>query len=72
MTFRVRWWIQCYEDTRRFYDRVNTALQNVLNEAGVDVPFTTYDINVKEDEENLGRVSQAFREEFSISTQGDQ
>jgi small-conductance mechanosensitive channel len=72
MTFRVRWWIQSHEDTRRFYDRVNTALQNALDEAGVDKPFTTYDINVKMDEENVGRISEAFREDSSTSTQGDQ
>jgi MscS family membrane protein len=72
MTFRVRWWIQSYEDTRRFYDRVNTALQNALDEAGVDMPFTTYDINVKMDEENIGRISEVFREDSPTSTRGDQ
>jgi small-conductance mechanosensitive channel len=46
MTFRVRWWIKSYEDTRRIYDRVNTALQNALDEAGVDMPFITYDVNL--------------------------
>mgnify|MGYP001826872879 CR=1 FL=1 len=46
MTFRVRWWIKSYEDTRRVYDRVNTALQNTLDEAGVDMPFITYDVNI--------------------------
>ncbi len=47
MTFRVRWWIQSYEDTRRIFDRVNTALQKALDEAGIDMPFTTYDVNIK-------------------------
>jgi len=28
MIFRVRWWIESYEDTRRVYDRVNTTLQH--------------------------------------------
>jgi small-conductance mechanosensitive channel len=72
MTFRVRWWIQSYEDTRRFYDRVNTALQNALDQAGVDMPFTTYDINVKMDEENVGRISEAFREDSPTSTRDGQ
>jgi len=71
MTFRVRWWIQSYEDTRIFYDRANTALQNSLDEAGVDTPFTTYDINVKMDKENVGRISEASRGDSSASTGGD-
>lgn len=49
MTFRVRWWIESYEDTRRIYDRVNTALQKALDEAGIDMPFNTYDVNIKMD-----------------------
>ncbi|MFC2055384.1 mechanosensitive ion channel family protein [Chloroflexota bacterium] len=49
MTFRVRWWIESYEDTRRIYDRVNTALQKTLDEAGIDMPFATYDVNIKMD-----------------------
>jgi MscS family membrane protein len=47
MTFRVRWWIESYEDTRRIYDRVNTALQVALDGAAIEMPFTTYDVNLK-------------------------
>ena len=47
MTFRVRWWIDSYVDTRRMFDRVNTALQNALDEAGIEMPFNTYDINIR-------------------------
>ena len=72
MTFRVRWWIQSYEDTRAFYDRVNTALQNALDEAGINMPFTTYDINVKMDEENVGQISEALGRDSSASTGGDE
>jgi len=46
MTFRVRWWIDSYVDTRRMFDSVNTALQKTLDEAGVEMPFNTYDINI--------------------------
>jgi len=53
MTFRVRWWIESYVDTRRIYDRVNTALQNVLDEAGVDMPFITYTVNLKTSPEEV-------------------
>ena len=47
MTFRVRWWIHSYVDTRRMFDRVNTALQNALDEAGIECPFSTMDINIR-------------------------
>jgi small-conductance mechanosensitive channel len=46
MIFRVRWWIYSYVDTRRMFDRVNTALQNALDEAGIEMPFDTMDINI--------------------------
>jgi len=46
MTFRVRWWIHSYIDTRRIFDRVNTALQIALDNAGIKCPFNTLDINI--------------------------
>jgi len=46
MTFRVRWWIHSYVDTRRIFDRVNTALQVALEHAGIKSPFNTLDINI--------------------------
>ena len=49
MIFRVRWWIESYTDTRHMFDRVNTALQKALDEAGIEMPFTTYDVNLKVD-----------------------
>ena len=36
MRFRVRWWIDSYVDTRRMFDKVHTAIQNALNEAGFE------------------------------------
>lgn len=61
MTFRVRWWIGSYEDTRRVYDRVNTALQTALDRAGIEMPFTTYDVNLNLDAEDAARFSQALK-----------
>jgi len=63
MTFRVRWWIQSYEDTRRVYDRVNTALQNALDGAGVDMPFITYDVNINPSPGELEQPSENMEEE---------
>ena len=39
LTFRVRWWLETYVDTRRMFDKVNTALYKSLNEAGIEIPF---------------------------------
>lgn len=50
MIFRIRWWIESYIDTRRIFDRVNTALQKALDEAGIETPFPTYTIQMKKDE----------------------
>jgi small-conductance mechanosensitive channel len=46
MIFRVRWWIHSYVDTRRMFDRVNSALQVALDQAGIKTPFNTLDINI--------------------------
>jgi small-conductance mechanosensitive channel len=46
MIFRVRWWIESYADTRRVEDRVHTALQHALDEAGIESPFPTQSVNV--------------------------
>ncbi len=47
MVFRVRWWIESYVDTRRMFDRVHTALQQTLDEAGVELPFPTQTLDVR-------------------------
>jgi MscS family membrane protein len=46
MIFRVRWWIESYIDTRRVFDRVHTALQHALDEAGIECPFPTQSVNL--------------------------
>jgi len=57
MIFRVRWWIESYADTRRMYDRVHTVLQNALDEAGIESPFPTQNINVHLERETKGQLS---------------
>jgi MscS family membrane protein len=47
MVFRVRWWIESYVDTRRVIDRVHTALQHALDEAGIESPYPTQNVNVQ-------------------------
>jgi potassium efflux system protein len=57
MVFRVRWWIESYVNTRYMLDRVNSALQNALDDAGIEMPFTTYDVNLNAGPEAEGGVS---------------
>jgi small-conductance mechanosensitive channel len=51
MIFRVRWWIESYEDLRRIYDRVHTALQRALDAGGIDMPFPTETVNLRVERE---------------------
>jgi len=60
MIFRVRWWIESYEDTRRIYDRVNTALQIALDGENIVMPNPISDVNFKIDREDADRLAQSF------------
>ena len=62
MIFRVRWWIESYEDTRRMFDKVNTALEKALSGAGVNMPFPTQDLNIQIDEQTSERISRALKD----------
>lgn len=53
MIFRVRWWLESYVDTRRMFDRVNTALYNALQEAGIELPYPQLDVHHKVDSQDL-------------------
>ncbi len=61
LIFRVRWWIESYEDTRRMFDRVNTAIYKALNEAGIAIPFPQRDVHHKVDPEDVDRIARLFR-----------
>jgi small-conductance mechanosensitive channel len=53
ITFRIRWWIDSYIDTRRMFDKVNEALLNGFNEANINMPNITYDLNLKVDDQSV-------------------
>jgi len=57
LIFRIRWWLESYIDTRRMFDKVNTAIYQGLNEAGIDIPFPqrviTYKMDSTEGAENV-------------------
>ncbi len=44
---RVRWWIDTIDHVFPMLDRVNAAVESALYAAGIDMPFDTYDLNVK-------------------------
>jgi len=60
MVFRVRWWIESYEDTRRMFDRVHTVLQHALDEAGIESPFPTQTLNLQVEQQALEKISQTL------------
>jgi small-conductance mechanosensitive channel len=60
MIFRVRWWLDSYVDTRRMFDKVNTAMYNALAEAGIDLPFPTQEVHYKFNEKQFERVEKAL------------
>jgi len=47
LVFRVRWWLDSYVDTRRMFDKVNSAIYNALNQAGIEMPFPQVDVHHK-------------------------
>jgi small-conductance mechanosensitive channel len=63
MIFRVRWWIESYEDTRRMYDRVNTALQEAFDAHGIDTPYPIRTMNLQMDKETAAHLAEAFKED---------
>jgi MscS family membrane protein len=47
LIFRVRWWLQSYEDTRRMFDRVNTAIYHALMGASIEIPFPQREVHLR-------------------------
>jgi MscS family membrane protein len=63
ITFRIRWWINSYVDTRRMFDKVNEALLHGFNEAGINMPNMTYDLNLKVDGGDARQFSDSVRKD---------
>jgi small-conductance mechanosensitive channel len=61
LIFRVRWWIESYVDTRRMFDRVNTAMYKTLTEAGIKMPFPTQEVLHKIEAEDIPQFVEVFR-----------
>ena len=66
MLFRVRWWIESYADTRLMFDRVNTALHKVLDEAGIDMPYPTQSLILQVDPGTIKQLYLSRQEPDSV------
>ena len=71
MVFRVRWWIDFYQDWERAYDCVHTALHNALAEAGIESPYPSQSLNVQVDDQTLAEVWQAWQGEGEMDCPND-
>jgi small-conductance mechanosensitive channel len=47
MVLRVRWWIESYVDARRSTDRVNEHIYQALEEVGIEMPWPTMTVELK-------------------------
>lgn len=61
LIFRVRWWIESYVDTRRMFDKVNTAMYHALNEAEIEMPFPTQEVYHKISKDDIPRFVEVFQ-----------
>ena len=57
LIFRLRWWIDSYVDTRRMFDKVNTAVLHALNEAGVEIPMDQVEVHHRFEDKDAGRAA---------------
>jgi len=48
LLFRVRCWIESYEETRRTIDKLNTCIYKALNEAEMEIPFPQRVVHLKQ------------------------
>ncbi len=48
---RVRWWIEDYHNKKYLLNKVNISLEATLTEAGIDLPFSTYEFCVTKQRE---------------------
>ncbi|MEK6221940.1 MAG: mechanosensitive ion channel [Chloroflexota bacterium] len=61
LIFRVRWWIESYVDTRRMFDKVNTAMYNALTKAGIDIPYPQREVSLRVLDRDIENISKAIK-----------
>ena len=50
----VRWWIHSIHDRYHMLDKVNSAVEAALHQANIEVPYTTYKLQVEHEDEEQG------------------
>jgi small-conductance mechanosensitive channel len=60
---RVWWWIDSVNNLYPILTRVNATLQTALNDAGIEIPFPIYNLNLKTEAEHDGRATQALSDQ---------
>jgi MscS family membrane protein len=58
LQFRVRWWINSYTDFRFTVNKTLQAMYDALREAGIQIPFNTYTVNMHLDPADIDRFNQ--------------
>lgn len=61
LIFRVRWWLESYADTRRMFDKVNSAIHKALSEAGIEMPFPQQAVHHHIDGTEAKKLSAVFK-----------
>ena len=56
---RVHWWVSNCDKEFYMTDRVNAALEEALAEAGFDISFSTYRVDLNPDGKNAGQMTRA-------------
>ena len=62
MIFSAEWSVESIADERPVVDRVNTALQQALDAAGIKMPYPTQNVNLQVEPETVSRLLEAFGE----------
>jgi MscS family membrane protein len=62
LNFRIRWWIESYNDMRYVLDRANMAIYKAFNQTGIAIPFPQRDVNHKIDVGDVGIFRQITRD----------
>jgi small-conductance mechanosensitive channel len=60
LIFRVRWWLESYVDTRRMFDRVNSAIYKALNDQGIGIPNPQLDVHHRFDSQQTPLLTRQF------------
>ena len=60
LIFRVRWWLESFVDTRRMFDRVNSAIYMALNEQGIGIPNPQLDVHHRFDSQQTPLLMQQY------------